>query len=279
MKRKVSSPQTKDFLKVGLQTAKSAGKVLCKYWGKLSSIRQKQFFWDLVTEADMESEKVILDSIQKNFPTHRTLSEEAGLGNVEQSEFLWVIDPLDGTTNYTHGYPVVAISIGLLYNHSPLLGIVYNPILNELFQAIKGEGAYLNGKKIQVSLVEELNKGLLATGFAYDRRETQENNYAEFCHLTHLSQGVRRGGAASLDLAYVAAGRLDGYWERGLKPWDVAAGALLVEEAGGKVTSYENGPIDLNSGRILATNGLIHEKLSNELIKVHKIKPRFTAMA
>lgn len=279
MKKKISDLVLKKFLKVALETADAAGEILIKYWGKLSSIRQKQFFWDLVTEADTESEKVILEALQKNFPTHRTLSEEAGLGNVENSEFLWLIDPLDGTTNYTHGYPVVAISMGLLFEQKPLLGVVYNPISKELFHAIKGNGAFLNGQKIEVSLVEELNKGLLSTGFAYDRRETQENNYAEFCHMTHLSQGVRRGGAASLDLAFVAAGRLDGYWERGLKPWDIAAGALLVEEAGGKVTSYENGPLDLNSGRILATNGLLHKKLSNELLKVRKIAPRFTALA
>lgn len=278
MKEKILKKEKSALLKAAIEIAKNAGIILRKHWGKLSSIRQKQFFWDLVTEADMESEDSILKAIHAKYPTHSTLSEEAGHGTV-QSDFVWVIDPLDGTTNYTHQYPMVAVSIGILYQNTPLIGVVYNPILNELFTAAKGEGAFFNKKKIQVSLVETLDTSLLATGFAYDRKELQENNYAEFCHLTHLSQGVRRGGSAAIDLAYVAAGRLDGYWERGLKPWDIAAGILLVEEAGGLATSYESGPIDLHSGRILATNGKIHPLLSKELIKVGRVKPSFTALA
>lgn len=259
--------------------AKEAGHVLKKHWGRLSKITQKQFFWDLVTEADTESEQLVLSLIHEKFPEHQVLSEEAGLKGAENKDFMWLIDPLDGTTNYTHQYPMVAVSIGLLYRNEPVIGVVYNPILGELFKAADGLGAFFNEEPMRVSRVENLNQSLLATGFAYDRKETNDNNYAEFCHMTNLSQGVRRGGAASLDLAYVAAGRLDGYWERGLKPWDVAAGIVLVREAGGQVTSYENGPIDLTSGRILATNQHIHELLSHELIKVGKVKPRFTALA
>jgi len=271
--------ETEELLNSAVNIAQSAGEVLRRYWGKLLKIRQKEFYWDLVTEADTESEQLILQAIQEQFPTHKTLSEEFGPGDAAGEEFLWVIDPLDGTTNYTHKYPMVAVSIGILKNHVPMIGVVYNPILNEMFQAAKGQGAFLNGEKIAVSEVDQLNKSLLATGFAYDRAETKENNYAEFCHMTNHSQGVRRGGSASLDLAYVAAGRLDGYWERGLKAWDIAAGVVLVEEAGGRISSYENGPLNLVSGRILATNSKIHNALSHELIKVRKIDPRFTAFA
>ena len=267
------------LLESATEIAKAAGDILRRYWGKISKIQQKKFYWDLVTEADTESEKLILEAIQKQFPTHKTLSEEFGLADTGEADYLWVIDPLDGTTNYTHQYPMVAVSIGILKNHIPIVGVVYNPILNELFQAAKGHGASLNGAKISVSEVDQLNQSLLATGFAYDRAETRENNYAEFCHMTNHSQGVRRGGSASLDLAYVAAGRLNGYWERGLKAWDIAAGVVLVEEAGGRISSYENGPLDLVSGRILATNGKIHKPLSHELVKVKKINPRFTAFA
>ncbi len=279
MKEKLSENDKKGFLVEAEQIAREAGEVLKKHWGKLSKIIQKQFYWDLVTEADMESEQLVISKIQARFPEHQIHSEEAGLKDAESKDFMWLIDPLDGTTNYTHQYPMVAVSIGLLYRKEPVIGVVYNPILEEMFKAADGLGAFFNEKPMKASAVESLNKSLLATGFAYDRKETSDNNYAEFCHMTNISQGVRRGGAASLDLAYVAAGRLDGYWERGLKPWDVAAGIVLVREAGGQVTSYENGPIDLTSGRILATNQRIHEALSHELIKVGKVKPRFTALA
>jgi myo-inositol-1(or 4)-monophosphatase len=167
---------------------------------------------------------------------------------------------------------MVSVSIGLLYQGKPIVGVVYNPIHNELFQAAEGKGATLNGNKIVVSKTENLSFSLLATGFAYDRKDTIDNNYTEFCHITHLSQGVRRGGSAALDLAYVAAGRLDGFWERGLKPWDISAGTILIREAGGKVTSYEGGPLILESGRILATNGIIHDKLIEELLNAHHHK-------
>jgi len=182
-----------------------------------------------------------------------------------EAEYLWAVDPLDGTTNYTHQMPLFAVSIGLLHRMKPILGIVYNPFTNEFFKAYKGGGAYLNDSKIQVSKVSGLEKSLLATGFAYDRRDTPDNNYLEFCYMTSITQGVRRMGSAACDLAFVAAGRYDGFWERGLKIWDIAAGIVLVEEAGGRITSYENAPIDLHSGRILASNGLIHDDMSRTL--------------
>ena len=191
---------------------KQAGAILKKFWGNVKTIKEKHFPGDLVTEADQQAERIILHTLSLHFPDHQILAEESGLSQKE-SEFVWVIDPLDGTTNYAHQYPMAAVSIGLLYQQEPILGVIYNPFTEELYQAAKGLGARLNQLPIQVSNISALSKSLLATGFAYDRRETPDNNYAEFCHLTNLSQGVRRVGAASLDLAYVACGRLDGYWE------------------------------------------------------------------
>jgi myo-inositol-1(or 4)-monophosphatase len=163
---------------------------------------------------------------------------------------------------------MVAVSIGLIYRGTPIVGVVYNPILNELFQAARGQGATLNGTLIHVSKETALEKSLLATGFAYDRQRNPDTNYSEFCHITHISQGVRRAGAAALDLAYVGAGRLEGYWERGIKIWDMAAGVVIVEEAGGKVSDYDKGQLDLESGRILATNGIIHDALCSEILAI-----------
>ncbi|NGX42216.1 MAG: Inositol-1-monophosphatase [Chlamydiae bacterium] len=262
------------FLEIATEAAQKGGEVLEKYWGTQLDIQEKLFAGNLVTEADKESEKVILDLLKKTFPTHSILSEEAGLTDTKGSEFSWVVDPLDGTTNYTHQYPMVSISIALVHEDKPIVGVVYNPIHKELFQAAKGIKSTLNGHPIQVSKVTSLPQSLLATGFAYDRRETADNNYAEFCHMTHLSQGVRREGSAALDLAYVACGRLDGYWERGLNPWDIAAGVILIEEAGGKVSSYEGDPLILETGRILASNGLIHNELIQELQNVGDGKPQ-----
>lgn len=251
--------------KKAIEIAICAGGILRSYWGNLTEVRQKKYYWDLVTEADLASEAYIIQSIKENFPDHAILSEEAGLHHMEETPYQWCIDPLDGTTNFTHQYPMISVSIALLEHQIPIIGVVYNPISDELFVAVKGKGATLNGRPLSVSKVDNLEQSLLGTGFAYDRKETKENNYAEFCHITNLSQGVRRGGSAALDLAFVAAGRLDGYWERGLKPWDIAAGLLLVQEAGGIGTSYEGGPIDLASGRLLVTNGLIHQLLIKEL--------------
>ena len=257
-----------EFSRIAKETALAAGEILIKYWGNLSNIQEKKYSWDLVTEADQESEKLIIENISKHFPAHSILCEESGLNKEDDSEFLWIVDPVDGTTNYTHQYPMVAVAMALLQKGDPILGIVYNPILKEFFFAEKGKGAFLNDQKIQVSKSEKLNYSLLGTGFAYDRRETKDNNYAEFCHMTNTCQGVRRSGSAALDLAYVANGRLDGFWERGLNPWDIAAGWILITEAGGKVTSYEGDPLILKSGRILASNSIIHEQMIVELKRV-----------
>ena len=266
-----SSQQLQQFLEIATEAALSAGAILQEYWGKLDAIEEKGRAGDLVTVADKASEAVILDILQRHCPNHSILAEESGkLGN-DRSPYLWVIDPLDGTTNYAHQYPLVAVSIGLLIEDKAQVGVVYNPFHNELFRAAKGSGATCNRRSIRVSPTEELARSLLMTGFAYDRRETADNNYAEFCYLTHLTQGVREGGSAALDLADVACGRLDAYWERGLSPWDLAAGIVLVEEAGGKISAYDKSPFELYSGRILATNGRIHDELSDALLNTPTI--------
>lgn len=258
-----------EWLEIAKQAAKIGGAVLKKFWGNLKEVREKGFPGDLVTEADQESEKLIIAYLSQHFPDHQILAEESGFSQ-KPSDFIWAIDPLDGTTNYAHQYPMAAVSIGLIYQQEAILGVIYNPFTEELFQAAKGWGASLNDSPLAVSNISHLKESLLATGFAYDRRETSDNNYAEFCHFTNLTQGVRRAGAASLDLAYVACGRIDGYWERGLKPWDMAAGAILVTEAGGRISDYDLETIRWESGRILATNGHLHSAMSAELIILKK---------
>ncbi|MBE9227423.1 inositol monophosphatase [Phormidium sp. LEGE 05292] len=270
----MSSPtpeQLQTFLDIATEAALAAGAVLQSYYGNLETIEEKGRPGDLLTAADKAAEAVILEILNRHFPDHAILAEESGQLGEQQSEYLWAIDPLDGTTNFAHQYPFFSSSIGLLIEGIPQVGAIFDPFHNELFRAAKGLGATRNRRPIGVSQTAELSKSLLVTGFAYDRRQTKDNNYAEFCHLTHLTQGVRRSGSASLDLAHVACGRLDGYWERGLSPWDITAGIVLLEEAGGKVTAYNGSPIQIKSGRILATNGLIHNSLSTELMQVHPL--------
>ena len=257
--------QLQILLDVATEAALAAGAILQAYWGNLEAIEEKGRPGDLVTEADKAAEAAILQILHRHVPDHKILAEESGqLGN-QESAYLWAIDPLDGTTNYAHQYPASAVSVGLIIDGIPQVGAIFDPFREELFRAAKGLGATRNRRPIRVSDTATLEKSLLVTGFAYDRRQTTDNNYAEFCHLTHLTQGVRRSGSAALDLAYVACGRLDGYWERGLSPWDIAAGIVLVEEAGGTVTAYDRSPLNISSGRILATNGQLHSSLSQAL--------------
>ena len=262
----LSTQELKRYLEIAVSAAKEGGKILLKHWGKLNQIHDKAIQGDLVTEADKESEKVIISYLEQACPTHSILSEEVGM-LIKDREFCWVVDPLDGTTNYAHQFPASSVSIALLFQDTPVLGVVYNPMREEMFQAAQGLGTTLNGSKIYVSKVNSLQNSLLVSGFPYDRRDNPDNNYAEFCFLTNQTQGVRRMGSAALDLAYVAAGRFDGYWERGIKPWDIAAGIVLVQEAGGKVSDYNLKSVDVKTDRILATNGLIHDTVSQELLK------------
>jgi myo-inositol-1(or 4)-monophosphatase len=265
-----SSDALQRYLEVATEAALAGGAIVQAYAGKVE-IQEKGRIGDLVTIADRAAEAEVLSIIQRHFPEHAILAEESGQAGSAQSEFLWAIDPLDGTTNYAHQYPCYAVSIGLLIQGVPSVGVIYDPVRQELFRAAQGLGATRNRQPIRVSQTAELRQSLLVTGFAYDRRETADNNYAEFVTLTHLTQGVRRAGAASLDLAYVACGRLDGYWERGLSPWDLAAGVVIVEEAGGRVTAYDQSPFVLESGRILATNGHLHTALSQALMKIQPL--------
>ncbi|MBE9157144.1 inositol monophosphatase [Nodosilinea sp. LEGE 06152] len=259
------------WLDSATEAALAAGAVLQHHWGNLTSIDEKGRSGDLVTEADRGAEAAVMAVLERHLPAdHGILAEESGVIRGREASLLWAIDPLDGTTNYTHQYPFCAVSIGLLAEGEPVLGVIYDPVHRDLFRAATGLGATLNRRPIHVSTTDRLDQSLLVTGFAYDRRETPDNNYAEFCHFTHLSQGVRRGGAAAIDLAYVACGRLDGYWERGLAPWDIAAGIVLVREAGGKVTAYDGSPMDVMAGRLLATNGHLHQAMSHTL---GQIKP------
>ncbi|MEL6854177.1 MAG: inositol monophosphatase family protein [Cyanobacteria bacterium J06606_4] len=267
-----SSDDLQRFLDVATEAACAGGAVLQHYWGNLSNIQQKGRPGDLVTEADKAAEKEVLSVLKRHLPGQAILAEESGSIGEQTDGLLWAVDPLDGTTNYTHQYPFCGCSVGLLIDGKPSVGAIFDPVHNHLFRAAKGLGATCNREPISVSATETLADSLLVTGFGYDRRETIDNNYAEFCHLTHLTRGVRRGGAASIDLAYVACGRLDGYWERGLSPWDLAAGVVLVEEAGGQVTAYDQTTFDITSGRLLATNGKIQAELSDVLVKVKPLE-------
>jgi len=264
------------YLDIATEAVCTAGAVLKSYWGKLlEGDRAEKRPGDLVTIADRQAETEVLAVLKRHVPNHSILAEESGVGGMANSRYLWAIDPLDGTTNFTHQYPFSAVSVGLIIDGIPSVGAIYDPFHNELFRAALGLGATRDRNPIKVSITNELKHSLLVTGFAYDRTLTPDNNYAEFCHFTHITHGVRRGGAASIDLAYVACGRVDGYWERGLSIWDIAAGVVIVREAGGKVTAYDGTPLDLKSGRILATNTHLHAPMIAELAKVTPLQQTF----
>lgn len=221
---------------------------------------------NLVTEMDTLSENIIVETILKKYPEHSILAEESH--NIEtESPYRWLIDPLDGTTNYAHGLPFFCVSIALEEEGEIKFGIIYNPMLDELFTAKKGEGAYLNNKKIQVSKTKLLKDSLLATGFPYDIVESKDNNLDHFYNFSLSSLAIRRPGSAGLDLAYTACGRFDGFWELKLSPWDMAAGYLLVKESGGKITNLRGRKFSIYNKEIVASNGIIHKKMLKILAK------------
>jgi len=252
---------------IAKESALIGNEILIKNYNKIQKINSKGRIGDLVTNVDLEVEEKIKDYLFAKTPDISIHAEESGR-LIKSSDLTWCIDPLDGTTNYSHGYPFFGTSIGLLYKDNPILGAISVPYLNELYSACIGKGAFCNDKKIAVSNTSSLLDSLLVTGFSYDRLEIEDNNYAEFCYLTHKTRGVRRGGAAAVDLAFVAAGKVDGYWERGLEIWDLAAGAIIVKEAGGIVSNYPNGEFNISSGRILACSPKLEEELKLELSKV-----------
>jgi myo-inositol-1(or 4)-monophosphatase len=255
-----------EFLDVAIKAAREAGSLLLDLSGSRLNIEKKGKV-DLVTDADRRSEDLIRKIISENFPDHQFIAEE-GTESKGDSEYRWLVDPLDGTTNYAHGFPVWCVSVALTKGNDIITGCVYNPNLDECFTAETGSGAYLNGDKISVSGAEKLDDALLATGFPYDIRETDDDNLKEFTAFYKRAQAVRRAGAAALDLAYVACGRFDGFWEFKLSPWDIAAGILMVTEAGGKATSYSGDKYDIYKGELVASNGLIHEPMVEILGKL-----------
>ncbi len=212
---------------------------------------------DLVTEFDMGAQDILAGRLGGAFPSHGILAEE-GLSRPGRSEYRWILDPLDGTTNYAHTFPVFTVSAALERDGRMELGLVYDPMREEMFSARRGGGAFLNGRRVRVSEVGDLGKSLLATGFPYDIRTSPVNNLDHWQRFLLRAQAVRRCGSAAMDLCYVACGRFDGFWELKLKPWDVAAGALIVEEAGGRVTDFRGGELRLDAAETLASNGLIH---------------------
>lgn len=248
------------LLKIAIKAANEAAKIQLEYMSKELDIQTKASEFDLVTQADKLAENKIIETISKEFPSHSFLAEESGAAT-KDSDYLWVVDPIDGTVNYSHRFPQFCCSIGLYYKGEALLGVVYDPCRKEMFHTVKGHGAFLNDKKITVSKIDTLKRALLATGFPALKNELLQKNLEYFTTFLGKCQAIRRPGSAALDLCYVACGRLDGFWELGLSPWDTAAGALMVQEAGGVVTNLDNDYFDFNIKGVIATNGLLHSQI------------------
>jgi myo-inositol-1(or 4)-monophosphatase len=256
-------------LTLGMDLARRAGALVLDGLGRTNDIRHKGAI-DLVTEYDLRSERLIVNGIRSAFPSDAILSEEAGASG--ETETCWVIDPLDGTTNFAHGLPHFSVSIAFWDHDRPAFGIVFDPTRSELFHAARGEGAWLNDQPLHVSSESRLAESLLATGFAYDIRSASEDNLDHFAEMSRQALAIRRFGSAALDLAYVAAGRYDAYWELSLYPWDWAAGVLLVREAGGRMTTLDGqNALPLGMASFLASNGLVHDEALRALeAKPHK---------
>lgn len=255
------------MLSFAIQTARDAGSVLIDRMGRALQVSNKGDI-DLVTEADLASERLIIDRIKSHYPRHDILAEESGatsgVETVQRNDWRWIVDPLDGTTNYAHGYPCFCVSIAVERAGAIEIGVVYDPTRDEMFAAERGQGATLNERPMRVSAVDDLNKSMLCTGFPYNVRE-RPDFVREFANFTMAAQAVRRDGSAALDLASVACGRFDGFWEDGLKVWDTAAGVLLIAEAGGRVTNFGGTPLDIYTPKVLASNGLIHDSMMRVL--------------
>jgi myo-inositol-1(or 4)-monophosphatase len=253
------------LLNIANDVAREAGGLLIQRLGSAKITNKGDI--DLVTEADIVAENLIIERIRSYHPQHGILAEESGeaaLTGDRRSEWKWIIDPLDGTTNYAHGYPCFAVSIALEHNGVIEVGVVYDPVRDEMFAAERGSGATLNDRKIRVSSIDDLSQAMLCTGFPYNVRE-RPDFARDFANFTMTAQAVRRDGSAAIDLAYVACGRFDGFWEDGLSPWDTAAGLLLIEEARGLVTNFNKEPLSIYTKKVLATNGLIHDAMMKVL--------------
>jgi len=248
-------------LDIAATTAEQAGAILLKHFGKTLDVRYKDRI-NLVTKADREAEQNIVRRLLKAFPAYGILAEE---GTTVEANTKWIIDPLDGTTNYAHGYPIFCVSIALEREGEIVLGVIYEPTRKEMFTALKGHGAYLNRTRIRISKTDIIGRAILVTGFAYDVQTSRDNNLDHFANFILKAQAVRRDGSAALDLAYLACGRFDGFWELKLHPWDTAAGSLLVTEAGGMTTDFRGKPFSIYEQETLASNGFIHRAMKNIL--------------
>ncbi|MFO1518054.1 MAG: inositol monophosphatase family protein [bacterium] len=257
---------TKSFIEIAKQACLASGEIQMAHLGRVQQIDFKGEI-NLVTEVDRKCESEIVNLIQGEFPSHDILAEE-GSGKRRDSEYKWIIDPLDGTTNYAHAYPLFCTSIALEHKGEIVMGAVYEPNRKEMFLAEKGSGATVNGEKLQVSKTPDLKHSMLATGFAYNVAKAKENNLDHFQNFIFNSRAVRRDGVAAVDLCYTAMGRFDGFWELELFPWDVAAGFLIVEEAGGEVTDFSGHPFSVYSKEIVASNSKIHKAM----VKVLRLK-------
>ena len=254
-----------EYLNFAKELAIDSGKILSKHFGNIKSINQKSTNIDLVTNADLESEAFIVKAIQNKFPDHTIIAEENQL-KAKNSDFRWVIDPLDGTTNFVHNLPIFAVSIGLQYKKKTVVGVVYNPAADKLFFASLNNGAYLNNNKISVSSSKTLSESLIVTGFPYLHDKKWDKSFILFKDFYSRTQGVRRLGAAALDLCFVAMGRFEAFYEFHLKPWDICAGALIVQESGGVVTDWDGANYPKSGIRILSSNRHVH----NEMLEVLK---------
>jgi myo-inositol-1(or 4)-monophosphatase len=267
----------KSFTAVAINTASKAGEWIKSKLGDINKVDTKYSSHDLVTEVDKGSEMMIRNLIMTHFPSHSFLGEEGvepgpaasakALQEVSEEEYVWIVDPIDGTTNFIHGFPFFTVSIALAYRGEVIVGVVYDPSRDELFVAEKGKGAYLHGKKTRVSGEDKLVDSLIATGFPADRYGALAVNLRGIQALAPQVRNIRMAGSAALHLAYVAAGRLTGFWEIGLNSWDIAAGALLIQESGGKVTDTEGRPYTLAVRNIMATNSKIHDELKQQLVE------------
>ncbi len=243
-----------------IQISKIAGEIIREGFGKNFSIEYKTNLSNLVTEIDKKSEKTIIDFVNKEFPTHSVLAEETG-SHKASSEYLWVVDPLDGTSNFAHGFPIFSVSIGVQKNNETVCGVVYDVMNDIVYSSEKGSGSFRNGQKLQVSANDDIRKSMIVTGFPYNVAENPDHVFERFIAFLKTARAVRRLGSAAIDFCYVASGVFDGFWEVHLNPWDVCAGKLIVEEAGGAVTNFAGEITDIYSKQILATNNKVHGKM------------------
>jgi myo-inositol-1(or 4)-monophosphatase len=260
------------YLETSAEIAREAGALLATFFERRIGFELKGEF-DLVTEADRASERLVVDRLRSHFPTHSIVAEEGG-GHSGSSEFCWYVDPLDGTTNFAHGFPMFNVTMALEQAGDLIAGVIFDPTRNEMFSSERGSGAYLNNRPIRVSKVARVEDTLVATGFPSLKRHENVNVHFYY-QLAMVTHGVRRAGSAALDLAYVASGRLDGFWEFGLNPWDMAAGILLIAEAGGKCSDMRGGPVALRNPHLLADNGLVHEGMLGLFDDVFRGKYRY----